>query len=120
MRLDEAGNVCAVYDWDSLRIVPEAMLAGKQAANFTTDWSRDLDRQYPAIEEALGFIADFERARGAPFDDAERRIARASLAYALAYIARCEHSDQATGLSPRGAAPDSAWALLEAYADVLL
>ncbi len=96
LRFDDAGRVSAVYDWDSLRVLPEPMLAGKQAANFTTDWSRQLPRQYPTIGEALAFIAEFEAARSAQFDDRQQRLARASLAYALAYIARCEHSDEAT------------------------
>lgn len=128
MRFDDRGQVCAVYDWDSLRVLPEPMLAGKQAANFTTDWSRELDRQYPTIEEALAFIAAFEAARGGPFDERQRRMARASLVHALAYIARCEHSDDATDFGRQAARrvarrtfpTDSARSLLQAHGESLL
>jgi Ser/Thr protein kinase RdoA (MazF antagonist) len=128
LRFDGRGRVCAVYDWDSLRVLPEPMLAGKQAANFTADWSRPGGRQYPSIDEALAFVADYEAARGVPFDDAQRRLARASLAAALAYISRCEHSDAATGFGrrhPRPAPPgpypaDSARSLLAVHAESLL
>jgi hypothetical protein len=125
---DADGQVCAVYDWDSLRTLPEPVLAGKQAANFTCDWSRAQARQYPTLEEALGFIADFEAARDAPFDARERRLARAGLVDALSYISRCEHSDQATGFGTHAAQPvawgdfpaDSARALLAAHGHDLL
>jgi hypothetical protein len=128
MRFDDHGQVCAVYDWDSLRILPEPMLAGKQAANFTADWSRELDRQYPTIQEALDFMRAYEAARETPFDDRQWRVARASLVYALAHISRCEHSDEVIGVgggSPRrdnGEAfpPDSARALLETHGKPLL
>jgi hypothetical protein len=127
LRFDDRGQVCAVFDWDSLRVLPEPVLVGEQAANFTTDWSRQVDRQYPTIEEALAFIAEFEVARGTPFDDRQLRVARAGLAYALAYIARCEHSDDCTGFGGRAlrvlsdAFPaDSARTLLAAHGHSLL
>jgi hypothetical protein len=116
MRFDSRGQVCAVFDWDSLRILPEPVLAGKGAANYTTDWGRDVERQYPSVDEALGFIAAFEAARGERFDDGQRRMARAALVDAWAYISRCEHSDDPTGPGDS----DSARALLRAHGESLL
>jgi phosphotransferase family enzyme len=116
MRFDARGQVCAVFDWDSLRILPEPVLAGKGAANYTTDWGRDVERQYPSVDEALGFIAAFEAARGERFDDGQRRMARAALVDAWAYISRCEHSDDPTGPGDS----DSARALLRAHGESLL
>jgi hypothetical protein len=94
------GEVAAAFDWDSLAVGPEAVFAGWAAHAFTADWSRPGLRCVPTLEEALGFLDDYEAARGAAFTDAERRLARAALVAATAYGARCEHSDAMTGAAP--------------------
>jgi hypothetical protein len=99
------GAVSAVYDWDSLHIEREPVLVGGVARGFVADWSVEDRRQHPTLEEALGFLSDYERARGAPFGGPERRTARAALVYAMAYTARCEHSDAMTDFGERPPAP---------------
>ena len=46
----------------------------------------------PSYEEVLGFLADYEGARGAPFTLQERRRFGAACAFSLAYSARCSHA----------------------------
>jgi hypothetical protein len=59
----------------------------------------------PTKDEALAFMADYEAAReGGPFTAAQRVRARAALVYAMAYTARCEHSDRRTDLGRRAPA----------------
>jgi hypothetical protein len=89
----EGGKLSAVYDWHSLSVAPEPALAGYAAHGFTADWSAEAPPHVPSPDEALAFLHDYEAARGAPFNDAERTSARAALLYAAAYAARCEHSD---------------------------
>lgn len=86
-------RICAVFDWDSLAVLPEPVLAGSAAHGFTADWELEDRRQLPSLEEALAFVADYEIARGRPFTVEERSAARASLVYTMAYTARCEHAD---------------------------
>ena len=97
--------VSAIFDWDSLRRGSEAGMVGMQAHQFTSDYSRANWKQLPTLEEALRFIQEYEHARGRPFTPAEQREARAGLAYAMAYAARCEHSDSLTNF---GTTPVSA------------
>ena len=99
MRLAD-GRVTAVYDWASLSLLREPVLAGSAAHAFTTNWSVDDRRQFPTFGEALAFVADYERARGAPFTDEEGAVARASLVYTMAYTARCEAPDAPTDPAP--------------------
>ena len=81
-----------------LSVVTEPALAGYAAHGFTADWSVSPPAAVPVAEEALGFLEDYERARGASFSDAERACAQAALVYATAYGARCEHSDERLGI----------------------
>jgi len=48
--------------------------------------------QAPTRQEALGFISDYEDARGHGFSADERRLVHACLVYACAYTARCGHA----------------------------
>jgi hypothetical protein len=124
------GAVSAVYDWDSLAIQREPVLAGGVAHLFTADFSAGAEWvQRPALEEALAFIADYEAARGAPFGVDERAAARAALLYAMAFTARCEHSDLLTEMgtrapdvsrAPAPASPGSARAFVAVHAEALL
>jgi hypothetical protein len=124
------GAVSAVYDWDSLAIQREPVLAGGVAHLFTSDFTAGPGwAQRPTLGEALAFLADYEAARGAPFGAGAHAVARAALLYAMAYTARCEHSDALTDFGarpPRPPAtvpappPDSARAFIAAHAEALL
>jgi Phosphotransferase enzyme family len=122
-----AGRVSAVYDWESLRRAPEPVVVGAAAHYYPSDFRVAGRRQLPTMDTALAFVGDYEQARGAEFSTAERRAARAALVDAMAYTARCEHSDALTGFGGRPPAapgsdpPDgSARAFLRAHARDLL
>lgn len=115
----ESGRLSAVYDWDSLSIAREPIVAGQAAHGFTMDWENPKRQQLPTLEEALGFLTDYQAARGAAFSRAERRAAQAALIYTMAYTARCEHSDATRGGAT--AVPEgTARAFLRTHADALL
>jgi len=80
------------FDWDSLCKEPEPALVGYTAHAFCADWSRPNHVQAPTLDEARSFIADYEAARGQPFDSAERRLFGGAFAYSVAYSARCGHA----------------------------
>jgi hypothetical protein len=129
LRLASDGSVSAVYDWDSIAVEREPVLVGGVAHQFTSDY-RVPDRvQLPTLDEATAFIVDYEASRGAWFSDEEHAVARAALVYAMAYTARCEHSDLLTDLGstpprPERAArpipPGSARAFIAAHTEALL
>jgi hypothetical protein len=57
------------------------------------------------VHPAASHIAErYEEARGAPFGDDERTVARGSLVYTMDYTARWEHSDAALCHPAHGAA----------------
>ena len=58
----------------------------------------DLEESASFFEEVLGFLVAYEDARGAPFDDDERRTWRAAVQRSLAYVSRCRWSDMALRL----------------------
>lgn len=103
------GQTTAVYDWDSLGVGPEPVAVGSAANAFTADWSKEGYRCVTTLEESTAFIADYEAARGAPFTPAERQATSAAMVAALAYGARCEHSDRLTdfGDQPPSPAPST-------------
>ena len=83
----------AVYDWDSVTTEGETVVAGQAAASFTyTEELAAPVERWPTPDESLSFLADYERARGAPFNAAERRTAEAACVYLIAYAARCHHA----------------------------
>jgi hypothetical protein len=102
------GALSAVYDWDSLAVGPEPVFAGAAAHAFTADWSIEGHQCIPTIAESLAFLADYEAARGAPFTEGEHRAALTGLVAAMAYSARCEHSDRLTALGTRPPAAPAA------------
>jgi hypothetical protein len=122
------GRVSAVYDWDSLRLLPEPELVGGAASQFTSDYRVRDRRQRPTLAEMQAFVADYESARAAPFDAGERAEVRATIVEATAYGGRCEHSDALTDFGRRPPAPlpaeppppGSARAFLRAHAEELL
>jgi hypothetical protein len=97
VRFDEH-RLLAVYDWDSLALVTEATAIGQ--ASMT--WSVTADpggTAFPELDAVLGFISDYEEARGTRLSGAQRRAAQAAAVYVLAYTARCEHSLAVRGLA---------------------
>lgn len=71
------GALTAVYDWESLDVLPETELVGGVAAAFTADWTHGL-ATFPTPQESMGFVAEYARARRRGFSLPERReIARA-------------------------------------------
>jgi hypothetical protein len=88
----DAAELVASYDWDSLHFEREPLLVGAIAHGFTANWSRSDRVQFPSLDEVRGFVADYEQARGGPFDSAERSALAAGCVYSLAYGARCAHA----------------------------
>lgn len=86
------GAIAVAYDWDSLARDREPALVGGCAHAFTADWTREGRAQAPTLDEARTFVAEYEAARGRPFDRAERAACGATFAYACAYTARCGHA----------------------------
>jgi Phosphotransferase enzyme family len=90
VRLDDH-RLLAVYDWDSVALVPESTAVGQAAAT----WSVTADpggTEFPSLPDIVGFMTDYEKAAGHGLDDAQWRAAGAAAAYTLAYTARCEHA----------------------------
>jgi hypothetical protein len=108
------GRITTVYDWDSLSIDYESVALGGAAATHTAAIHSRVFR--PSVEDALGFMADYEAERGG-MDDALRRASLACAVYHVAYAARCEHALAASGrrrlvTEARAALPDFASELL--------
>jgi hypothetical protein len=78
------GRVAVAYDWQSVCRCEEPALVGFAAHAFCADWSGNDPRQAPTLEEARAFVADYESARGAPFDREERSVCAAAFAYSVA------------------------------------
>lgn len=86
------GEIVAVYDWDSLARAPEAVIVGAAAGTYRIDWRLLEADPLPSVDDMAGFVADYELARGRPFDDERDLLDAANLAH-LAYGARCQHAD---------------------------
>lgn len=104
-------NVCAIYDWDSVAIVPEAALVGCTSLIHPVDFRLALADPFPTLDGVDGFVEDYESSRGMPFNDVERDILAAAQRWVACYGARCQHSDATLGLLP-GIDPAKAWARL--------
>jgi hypothetical protein len=110
VRWDDDLRATAVYDWDSLDTQAEPSIVGTSAASFTYTEEVPVSSKWPAPEESLAFIADYESARGEPFTDEERLATHAAAVYLAAYGARCRWAY--AGKTDR--------AYLESFADTLL
>ncbi len=93
-------RVSAIYDWDSVGLVPEAALVGSASVIHPVDWRLEQPDPLPTLAQLDGFVADYEAARGAPFDDDEREVLAAGQRWVASYGARCQHSDDLLGLFP--------------------
>jgi hypothetical protein len=85
-------RITVAYDWDSLARDREPALIGIVAHAFPADWTREGRAQAPTLDEARGFVADYEAARNCPFAPDERRYLAATFALTCAYTARCGHA----------------------------
>jgi hypothetical protein len=93
LRFDDALHITALYDWDSVTTDLEPLLVGTAAGSFT--YTEALERPinvWPAADESLSFIEEYERERGGRFTRAERHTALAACVYLRAYAARCQHA----------------------------
>ena len=67
-------DMVAIFDSDSVAAAPEAVVVGNAAALFTADWTVGEFDPLPSLAEMRSFVGDYERARGAGFDGAEREV----------------------------------------------
>lgn len=93
-------RVTAIYDWDSIGLVPEAALVGAGSVIHPVDWRLEHPDPLPTLTQVDGFVADYERARGAVFHDVERTTLSAGQRWVTSYGARCQHSDDVLGVFP--------------------
>jgi hypothetical protein len=93
-------RVCAIYDWDSVGLVPEPALVGSASVIHTVDWRLEQPDPLPTLAQIDGFVTDYESSRGAPFDDAERAVLAAGQRWVTSFGARCQHSDDVLGVFP--------------------
>ena len=105
------GVVTAAFDWDSLIVDSEAVIAGLSAGCCTsggTAWAG------PTPEEVAAFITDYATQRGDPLSALERRTALGAAYWTLAYNARCQLSWFGAASPPR---PGSTLAALANHRD---
>jgi Ser/Thr protein kinase RdoA (MazF antagonist) len=88
----ERAVVAAIYDWDSVCVERELYAVATSAVTFCVDWERPTGEHFPSNPEMRAFIAEYEAARGANLDDAQRDVLAARIVYGLCYGARCEHA----------------------------
>jgi hypothetical protein len=95
VRLGEE-RLLAIYDWDSVALTPESTAVGQAAATWCVT-SEPGGSTFPALDEVVAYLEDYEAATESRFSPAQWRAAGAAAAWVLAYTARCEHSLSATG-----------------------
>ncbi|HTN78039.1 MAG TPA: hypothetical protein VMK16_00080, partial [Acidimicrobiales bacterium] len=84
------GGVRAIYDSDSLSLVPESTAVGIAAATWSA-FGDESDEVAPAPREAARWIAAYV-AGGRPLSTAQVRAAGGAILHSLCYTARCEHA----------------------------
>ena len=89
------GRLVAVYDWDSLSLVAEAIAVGQAAATWRL-FGGDDPGSAPGPEEVSAYVAAYEAASGRRFAREEHRVARAAALWVRGYAARCEPALEAT------------------------
>jgi hypothetical protein len=95
-----AGNrVSAIYDWDPSPSFPRQRWLAARVIH-PVDWRLEQPDPLPTLEPLDGFVADYEAARGAPFDDDEREVLVGGQRWVTSYGARCHHSDDLLGIFP--------------------
>jgi hypothetical protein len=93
-------QVSAIYDWDSVGLVPEPALVASSSVIHPVDWPLDQPDPLPTLDELDAFVADYEVARGSAFAEDERELLAAGQRWVTSYGARCQHSDDRLGVFP--------------------
>ena len=93
-------QVSAIYDWDSVALVPEPALVGSASVMHPIDGRLERPDPLPTLAQLDGFVADYEAVRGAPFSDHEHEVLAAGQRWIASYGARCQHSDDLLGIFP--------------------
>ena len=83
-------GIRAIYDADSLSLVPESTAVGIAAATWSA-FGEEAEATAPGPEEAARWVAAYEHA-DRPLSRAQWHAAGGSVLYSLAYTARCEHA----------------------------
>ena len=99
-------DIAVVYDWDAVFLEHETIIVGAAAAHFPTTWELDVSGT-PDAREVMAFIQEYEEARGKKFTDGELEEVAASVTYARAYTARCEHAADPGGAGWNGSSRQS-------------
>jgi len=94
-------RVSAIYDWDSVALVPEPALVGSASVIPPIDWRLERPDPLPTLAQLDGFVADYEAARGAPFSVHDHEVLTPGQRWIASYGARCQHSDDLLGIFPR-------------------
>jgi hypothetical protein len=89
-------RLLAVYDWDSVSLVPESAAVGQAAVTWCVT-SEPGGSEFPTLDEIVGFVEDYEAASAGRLSPAQWRAAGGAAAWVLAYTARCEHSLSVVG-----------------------
>jgi len=93
-------QVSAIYDWESVALVPEPALVGSASVMHRIDGPLERPDPLPTLAQLDGFVADYEAVRGAPFSDHEHEVLAAGQRWIASYGARCQHSDDLLGIFP--------------------
>ena len=79
---------------------PEAALVGSASVVHPVDWRLELPDPLPTLEQLDDFVARYQAARGACFDDDECSVLTAGQLWVASYGARCQHSDEVLNIFP--------------------
>jgi aminoglycoside phosphotransferase (APT) family kinase protein len=90
-------HVSAIYDWDSVALVPEPALVGSASVMHPIDGRLERPGPLPTLAQ---LVADYEALRGAPFSDHEHEVLAVGQRWIASYGARCQHSDDLLGIFP--------------------
>jgi hypothetical protein len=93
-------QVSAIYDWDSVALVPEPALVGSASVMHPIDGRLERPDPLPTLAQLDGFVADYEAVRGAPFSDHEHEVLAAGQRWIASYGARCQDFDDLLGIFP--------------------
>ena len=109
VRLDDDG-LLAVYDWDSVALVPESTAIGQAAVDLVGDGRPRRDGVPDAAPTSSASWPTTRRRPAAGSTTCSGAAAAAAAVYALAYTARCEHSLDAKGMArPTSTPPGTGW-----------
>jgi hypothetical protein len=119
VRLNER-QLLAVYDWDSVALVQEAIAVGQAAITWSVT-AEPGGTRFPTVHEVLNYLIAYDETAQHRLTVQQWRSAGAAAAQTLAYIARCEHALEAVGIertdpcAARDRLTDSGVALLDLH-----